>query len=70
MAESCYQGIYALSHLARRAGGLDPTRCDARIDGLEFDSPRGVVRFEGNQARQQIYLAQANGLDFEVVAAL
>ncbi|MCZ4541569.1 substrate-binding domain-containing protein [Dietzia maris] len=70
MAESCYQGVYALSHLARRAGGLDPARCDARIDGLEFDSPRGIVRFDGNQARQQIYLAQASGLDFEVVATL
>lgn len=70
MAESCYQGIHALSHLARRAGGLDAGRCDSAIDGLEFDSPRGVVRFEGNQARQQIYLAKASGLDFEVVAAL
>ncbi|WP_082661474.1 MULTISPECIES: substrate-binding domain-containing protein [unclassified Rhodococcus (in: high G+C Gram-positive bacteria)] len=70
MAESCYQGVYALSHLARRAGGLDPDRCDAQIDGLEFDSPRGVVRFDGNQARQQIYMAQASGLDFEVVATL
>lgn len=70
MAESCYQGIYTLSHLARRAGGLDATGCDAGIDGLSFDSPRGPVKFEGNQAQQQIYLARADGVDFDVVASL
>lgn len=70
MAESCYQGIYTLANLALRAGGVSVDTYDSMIDGLVFDSPRGVVRFEGNQARQQIYLAQADGFDFDVLDTL
>lgn len=70
MAESCYQGIYTLANLARQAGTTDVERYDDVVDGLTFDSPRGLVRFEGNQARQCIYLARADGFDFDVLESL
>lgn len=70
MAESCYQGINTLANLARRAGGVSADSYDSTIDGLTFDSPRGAVRFEGNHAHQRIYIARADGFDFDVIDAL
>jgi len=31
-----------------------------------YDSPRGLVRFDGNLLDQDVYLAAANGLEFEI----
>lgn len=70
MAQSCYQGIYTLAHLAHQSGSMEVDHHDAAVDGLTFESPRGVIRFDGNQAIQRIYLAHADGLDFQVIGEL
>lgn len=70
MGESCYQGIYTLANLARRSRGVSIEGFDATIDGLTFESPRGQVRFHGNQAVQTIHLAKADQFDFAVIDTL
>ena len=67
MAQSCYQGIYTLANLTYSAGSYAVRGFDAVIDGMVFDSPRGEVRFEGNQAVQKVHLAKAEAFDFDVI---
>ncbi|MCV9996191.1 substrate-binding domain-containing protein [Paeniglutamicibacter sp. ZC-3] len=69
-AESCYEALYGLRHLVDRAGSSNVKDIDAKIDGTAFSAGRGTVVFEGNQLRQPLYLAEADGLDFDVVATL
>ena len=69
-AESCYESLHTLRLLVERASSAEVKALDAVVDGTTLVSARGSVVFEGNHARQQIYLAQAAGVDFSVVAAL
>ncbi|EOM77328.1 hypothetical protein DW322_17810 [Rhodococcus rhodnii] len=69
-AESCFEGMIALSRWVGRAGSTDPRRLTAAVEGLAYEGPRGVVRFAGPQGRHDVYLARADGYDFEVVATL
>ena len=70
MAQSCYQGIYTLAHLAQRSRGFTVEGFNSIIDGLTFEGPRGIIRFEGNQAVQTVNLARADGFDFHVIETL
>lgn len=70
LGESCYEGVWLLAQLIARAGTLDVKQICARADRLVYDSPRGSVRLRGAHLDQQVYLAQAVGLDFDVLAAL
>ena len=70
MAESCYQGIYTLSALARLSGSVDLGKFNQVINDVEFWSPRGLVSFRNNQAIQPVTIAQADGLDFDVLNTL
>ncbi|WP_424809730.1 substrate-binding domain-containing protein [Rhodococcus sp. 27YEA15] len=70
MAQSCYQGMHTLVELARRSGAFGVDDFDRVIDGLTFVGPRGVVRFDGNQAVQDVHLARADVFDFDVIGTL
>lgn len=70
MAQSCYQGIQTLVRLAERADSFSVSAFDAVIDGLVLEGPRGVVRYDGNQAVQSVNLARADTFDFEVIQTL
>jgi urea transport system substrate-binding protein len=70
LGESCYEGIQLLAALAERAGGLDPAAMVGIADTVGYDGPRGAVHLENRHLRQQVYLAEASGLDFEIVTAL
>ncbi|WOQ17461.1 substrate-binding domain-containing protein [Raineyella sp. W15-4] len=67
-AESCYDSIWAVKAIAERAGSPRVPDTDRVIDGLHLETPRGLLSFEGNQADQNLHLAEADGYDFEVVA--
>lgn len=67
MAQSCYQGLLTLAALARRSSSFRIGDFDRGVDGLNFESPRGEVRFLGNQALQTVHLARAERFDFSVV---
>ena len=70
VGESCYEGILLLSALARRAGSLDVRRMTAAAEALSYAGPRGEVSMRARHLDQRVYLAEADDLQFDVVAQL
>ena len=48
----------------------DAARVAAIARGAGYDGPRGRVHLDGATARQRIYLATADGTEFDVLASL
>lgn len=69
-AESCYEGMMTLSALVEAAGSADVRTIVANADGVGFDGPRGATSWEGGRMRQDVYLAVADGFDFDVLARI
>jgi urea transport system substrate-binding protein len=70
VGESCYEGMLLLSALAERAGGLDVGRMTAVAERLSYSGPRGEVRMHHRHLDQRVYLAEADALQFDVIAQL
>lgn len=70
IGESCYEAITLLIALASKAGSLDIADLTVAAQNLTYISPRGEVTMRGNQMSQDIYVAEATGLDFEVRARI
>jgi ABC-type branched-subunit amino acid transport system substrate-binding protein len=70
IGESCYEAITLLIALASKAGSLDIVDLTVAAQNLTYISPRGEVSMRGNQMSQDIYVAEATGLDFEVRARI
>ncbi|MFT8395116.1 substrate-binding domain-containing protein [Propionibacterium sp.] len=66
-AESCVESLDALVALVRKAGSLSTTQLDRVVNGTSFRSPRGTVRFRGNEIQQAVYLGRSDGLRFDVL---
>lgn len=66
IGESCYEALTLLITLASRAGSLDIAALTRAAQNLTYISPRGEVTMRGNQMAQDVYVAEAIGLDFEV----
>ncbi|ANW66640.1 hypothetical protein MMUR_14690 [Mycolicibacterium murale] len=66
IGESCYEALTLLIMLAGRAGSLGIAELTSAAQNLTYVSPRGEVTMRGNQLTQDIYLAEAVGLDFEI----
>lgn len=73
MGESCYEGVRLLVELVQRAGSLDMGRITA-LAGTErpvgYDGPRGAVQLRDRHLAQPVYLAEARGLEFDVLHQL
>jgi ABC-type branched-subunit amino acid transport system substrate-binding protein len=70
LGESCYEGVLLLAALIERARTLEVRAIDAQSDTVCYEGPRGLLRVESRHVRQRIYLAEAHGLEFSVVAEL
>ncbi len=70
LGESCYEGVLLLSALIERARSLDVRAIDASAEAVSFEGPRGLLRMHRRHVGQRIYLAEARGLEFDVVAQL
>ncbi|MGW0949420.1 substrate-binding domain-containing protein [Streptomyces sp. NPDC002623] len=70
LGESCYEGVLLLAALIERARALDMSAIGAAADRVSYEGPRGLLSLDGRHVRQRIYLAQADGLDFNVLAQL
>ncbi|WP_433328945.1 substrate-binding domain-containing protein [Spirillospora sp. CA-294931] len=70
LGESCYEGVRLFTELARRADSLDVRRMTALSDGLGYDGPRGPVEVRDRHLRQRVFLAAADGLQFDVIHRL
>ncbi|MGC9542414.1 substrate-binding domain-containing protein [Streptomyces sp. UG1] len=70
LGESCYEGVLLLTALIERARTLDVSAIGAAAEHVSYEGPRGLLSLDGRHVRQRIYLAQADGLDFTVLAQL
>ncbi|MFJ2236346.1 substrate-binding domain-containing protein [Streptomyces sp. NPDC087859] len=70
LGESCYEGVLLLAALLRRAGTLDVAAIGAAAGSVSYEGPRGLMHLRGRHVRQRIYLARADGLDFDVLTEL
>lgn len=69
--ESCFEGLTLLARLSERAGSTElGPMCRAADESVAYDGPRGAVRMQGNHLVQQIYLARAEGLEFDVLCQI
>jgi urea transport system substrate-binding protein len=67
--EGCYDGVRLLAALAARAGSLAVRAVDGVGDGTTLTGGRGEFTLCDRHAVQPVYLARADGLDFDVLAA-
>ncbi|MGW0332552.1 substrate-binding domain-containing protein [Streptomyces sp. NPDC003011] len=70
LGESCYEGVLLLAALVGQARTLDVRAIGAAADAVSYQGPRGLLRLQDRHVRQRVYLAQADGLDFTVLAQL
>ncbi len=66
VGESCYEAILFLARMGRVCGSVDVSAVAGLQSGHFYDSPRGLLRLDGNLLNQDVYLAEAKGLEFEV----
>ncbi|MEU1513824.1 substrate-binding domain-containing protein [Streptomyces sp. NPDC005811] len=70
LGESCYEGVLLLASLIERARTLDVSAISATAETVSYEGPRGLLHLRDRHVRQRIYLAEADGLDFNVLAQL
>lgn len=68
--ESCFEGLTLLSHLAAAARSTDVALINGAAESVTYEGPRGAVRIRDRHLLQRIYLARADGLDFDVLAEI
>lgn len=66
VGESCYEAIHFLARMGQVCGSIDIAAVGALGSGHFYDGPRGVMRLDGNMVDQDVYLAVADGLEFEI----
>ncbi|GLZ48886.1 hypothetical protein Acsp06_50710 [Actinomycetospora sp. NBRC 106375] len=70
LGESCYEGLNLYTAMVRRAGTVAREDLLAVSEGLHYDGPRGEVYVERGHTVQDVYIAEARGVEFDVVARL
>ncbi len=68
IGQSCYEGLKFYAALAQKADSLKLSDLIGAADGLVYQGARGQVALKRRSSRSDIYLAEADGLDFRVLA--
>jgi ABC-type branched-subunit amino acid transport system substrate-binding protein len=68
--ESCFEGLTLLSRLVDAARSTEVASIDGVCGSIAYEGPRGVVRMRDRHLLQRIYLARADGLEFDVLAEI
>jgi urea transport system substrate-binding protein len=68
--ESCFEGMTLLAQLAAAARSTDVARINEVSESVVYEGPRGAVRVRDRHLVQRIYLARADGLEFDVLAEI
>jgi ABC-type branched-subunit amino acid transport system substrate-binding protein len=68
--ESCFEGITLLAHLADAARSTDVRPISGAAESITYEGPRGTVQVRDRHLLQRIYLARADGLEFDVLAEI
>lgn len=67
IGKSCYEGMRLYAEMVREAASLDVRALGRVCEGLSYVGARGRSRMVGRHLNTDIYLAEADGLDFHVV---
>jgi urea transport system substrate-binding protein len=70
LGESCYEGVLLLAALIEQARTLDVRAIGAGAEAVSYEGPRGRLRLRRRHVNQRIYLAEARGVEFDVLAQL
>lgn len=65
VGESCYEALLFLAWIGQR-GDISIESVMSVESGTFYDGPRGLVRLDGNLLNQDVYLAAADDLAFEI----
>ncbi len=68
VGQSNYEGLRFLETAARQAQSLDAVAIAVAAHNTVYHGARGPVHLRGGEAHMPMYLAQADGLDFRVIA--
>ncbi|MEK6438302.1 substrate-binding domain-containing protein [Pseudonocardia sp. T1-2H] len=68
--ESCFEGLTLLAELTTAARSTDVPRIDGVSESVAYEGPRGPVHLRDRHLVQRIYLARADGLEFDVLAEI
>lgn len=66
IGESCYEAIHFLATVGKTCGGISMSAITSMTSGTFYDSPRGLMKLDGNLLNQDVYLAEAHDLEFTV----
>jgi ABC-type branched-subunit amino acid transport system substrate-binding protein len=67
VGQSNYEGLCFLEAAARQAGSLAIKPLLSAAKAMDYQGARGCVRMRRGTAKMPIYLAQADGLDFQLI---
>lgn len=67
---SCYDAIHFFAALAERAGELSVAALGRAFEGLKFYSVRGEQHITSGRTKPAIYLAEADGIQFNIMSML
>lgn len=70
LGESCYEGMIMLSALVTKAGSIDVRDLCRVVGSVEYEGPRGDLAMRDCHLEQRIYLAEADGLEYNVLVEL
>ncbi|PXX68936.1 amino acid/amide ABC transporter substrate-binding protein (HAAT family) [Nocardia tenerifensis] len=70
IGESCYEGLLLFASLVESARSLDLRAIERSAPRVSYGGPRGEVRVRGAHTTQPVYLADADALEFSVLAEL
>ncbi|TIC87676.1 hypothetical protein E8D34_08300 [Nocardioides sp. GY 10113] len=66
VGESCYEALLFLARLGEVCGSVSMESVARLETGHFYSSPRGLMRLDGNLVDQDVYLAEADGLEFRI----
>lgn len=67
LSEACYEGLQFFGALATKAQSLDLASMNGALEGLRFESARGVTTVRNGVAHGPTFLARADGTEFEIL---
>ena len=70
MAESCYEGLLTLEALCKRARTPALGDLIASAPDVGFDGPRGPMNMRNGHLDQHVYIAAAQGFEFDILDRL
>jgi urea transport system substrate-binding protein len=68
--ESCYEGMTLLAQLTAAARSTGVAEINGISEAITYEGPRGTVRVHDRHLIQRIYLARADGLEFDILAEI